>query len=257
MSRLVRAIGILLGTGIAAAHAYTPAQPVRSQHCSAMAPQGWAFTGESPPGSAFGADVARNDGAAVASYFLVGVPAQMRSSPWYGKWYATPHQAVLATLSRMGTAPIQCSAPSAPAPGLQLMQCRTPQYVGLALYQVFPMADSGFVLVIRTAGTAPALWGRDGEIASAVSRSIRCDVPLRPSTADYTSGLSGSGRSRRDKADSGYSRWLGMEDYHDPSTGSNYWVSPSTDWSKDCPQGPGYCVNVGGSLRQLEPGRSN
>lgn len=259
MERLLRIIGAVLAVLAAPAHALAPVQPLRSQRCSALAPQGWSFTGESPPGSSFGADVMRQDGAVAASYYIVGVPAEMRTSPWYGKWYATPHQAVLATLSSLGQRPLQCAAPSTPAPGLHLMQCRTPQYVGLALYQVFPTAGNGFVLVIRTAAAFPNLWARDGEVASAVARSIRCNVPLRPSTADYTTGLSGSGKSRRGKAegDSEYSRWLGMEHYHDPRTGENYWVSPGRDWSNNCPQGPGYCVNVGGSLRQLEPGRSD
>ena len=259
MKRLVHASGIVLTALAVSAHALTSAQPLRSQHCSALAPRGWSFTGESPAGSAFGVDVFRQDGAAGASYYVVGVPAEMRTSPWYGKWYATPYQAVLATLSNLGQRPLQCSAPSTPVPGLQLLQCRTPQYVGLALYQVFPTAGNGFVLVIRTAATLPNFWGRDGEIASAVARSIRCNVPLRPSAADYTTGLSGSGKSRRGKGegDSEYSRWLGMEHYHDPRTGDNYWVSPSVDWSNNCPEGPGYCVNTGGSVRQLVPGRSD
>jgi hypothetical protein len=257
--RLILAIGTTLATLAAAAQTPTPVQPVAGKHCRALAPMGWSFTAENPAGSAFGADLFSRDGAAGASYFIVGVAAELRTSPTYGRWYSTPHQAVLATLSQLGATPLQCAAPTAPAPGLHLMQCRTPQYVGLALYQVFPMGGNGFLLVIRTAATAPDRWSREGELVSAAARSIRCNVPLRPSTADFTTGLSGSGKSRRGKGagDSEYSRWLGMEHYHDPATGKNYWVSPSRDWSNNCPQGAGYCVNIGGTLRQLEPGRSN
>lgn len=259
MTRLLLAVASTLVAFITAAQAAMPVQLVRGQYCHALAPSGWSFTGENPAGSAFGADILHGDGAAGASYFIVGVSAEMRSSPWYGRWYATPQQAVLATLSQMGTTPLQCGAPRTPQPGLQLMQCRTPQHVGLALYQVFPMAGNGFLLVIRTAATVPGQWARDGEVASAVARSIRCNVPLRPSTADFTSGLSDAGKSRRNKAegDAEYSRWLGMEHYHDERTGQNYWVSPSRDWNDTGPEGPGYYTRSGGELRKLAPGRSN
>lgn len=258
MRHSISAIVIALA-GFSAAAQPLQVQLQRGKHCTALAPAGWSFTGENPAGAAFGADIFRGDGTAGASYYIAGVPAEMRASPFYSRWYATPHQAVLATLTQMGTVPVQCGAPTTPTSGLHLMQCRTPQHVGLALYQVFPMAGDGFVLVIRTAATTPGQWAREGELASAVARSIRCNVPLRPSTADFTTGLSGPKKSRKGEegGDSEYSRWLGMEHYHDERTGQNYWVSPSRDWNQNGPQGPGYYVNIGGDLRKLEPGRSN
>jgi hypothetical protein len=83
-------------------------------------------------------------------------------------------------------------------------------------------------------------------------------VPLRPSKADFTSGPSSAERSRASKAekDSDYSRWLGMEHYHDEKTGQNYWVSPSNDWNENGLEGPGYYVRIGGEDRKLDPGRS-
>jgi hypothetical protein len=39
----------------------------------------------------------------------------------------------MATLTQMGRVAVQCGTPSVPAPGLALMQCRTPQHVGLVL----------------------------------------------------------------------------------------------------------------------------
>jgi len=147
----------------------------------------------------------------------------------------------------------------APAPGLSLLECRTPAHVGVALYQAHPMAGGGYVIVTRTAATAPAEWSRQGAMASAVARSIRCNVPLRPSTADFTTGLSGSsGKSRRKDGDgSGYSRWTEMEHYHDSSTGQNYWVTSSRDWNENGPQGAGNYTRIGNDLRKLEPGRSD
>lgn len=136
------------------------------------------------------------------------------------------------------------------------MQCRTPQYVGIALYQAFPMQGNGFVLVIRTAGATPAVWQRDSELASAVSRSIRCNVPLQTRSFDYTSASDPKRRGKaRDKSD--YSRWSGMENVHDPATGQNYWAEAGRDWRDNGPKGPGYYANINGEDRLLSPGRSN
>lgn len=250
---------LLLAAASAAAQAPTKVQKRQGRHCSALAPADWSFTGETPAGSGFGADMQRADGRAIASYFIVGVSGAMRTSPTYARWYATPQQGALATLSQLGTVPVQCGAPTAPAPGLALMQCRTPQYVGLALYQVFPMAGNGYVLVIRTAGAVPAAWPRDAAAASAVSRSIRCNVPLRPSSFDYTTGLGESGRRRGGGSSSGsdYSRWTGMESAHDAGTGENYWVEAGRDWRDNGPRGPGYYARINGEDRLLAPGRSD
>jgi hypothetical protein len=46
-----------------------------------------------------------------------------------------------------------------------------------------------------------------------------------------------------------------MENYHDSSTGQNYWVNPSNDWNETGPRGPGYYVNIGGETRKLDAGR--
>lgn len=243
----------------AAAQSPAKASLRQGRHCSAVAPPDWSFKGENPAGNAFGADIVRADGQAIASYFIVGVPAELRASPQYARWYATPHAAVMATLTQFGTVDVRCAAPRAPAPGLALMQCRTPRLAGLALYQVFPMAANGYVLVVRTAATAAAAWPREGALASAVARSVRCSVPLRPSSFDYTSGPSDAGKRRRAKAegDPEYSRWLGMEHAHDPATGQNYWVESGRDWRENGPRGPGFYANVNGEQRLLSPGRSD
>lgn len=257
--RRATALAVLaLGAMEAAAQAPRQANVREGRLCKALAPADWSFTGENPAGSAFGADIQRADGKALASYYIVGVPPEMRTSPTYGRWYATPHQAAMATLTQLGTRAVQCNAPTSPAPGLSLMQCRTPQLVGLALYQAFPTPNDGFVLVMRTAAATPAVWQREATLASAVSRSIRCNVPFKPSTFDYTTGLSGSGKSRRAKDDrSDYSRWSGMENVHDPATGQNYWAEAGRDWRENGPRGPGYYANVNGEHRLLVPGRSD
>jgi hypothetical protein len=233
----------------------TRGQLQRGQYCSALVPPGWSWTGENPAGSAFGADIMRSDRRALASYYVTGVAPEMRTG-YYARWYATPDAAAMSALSQLGTVTIQCSTPRVVSGGQKMMSCRTPNYVGVALYQSFPMQNNGYVVVIRTAAAAPEEWGKVGEMASAVSRSIRCNIPLRPSTAEWTSPSSGSREEKRKKeADSEYSQWLGMENYHDSSTGQNYWVNPSNDWNETGPRGPGYYVNIGGETRKLDAGR--
>jgi hypothetical protein len=259
MVRLILLCASAIAASGAAAQGPMSVQTHNGRLCKALAPAGWSFTGENPSGSAFGADMQRADGRVIASYYIVGVPGDMRTSATYGRWYATPQQAALATLSQLGTVAVQCGPPSEPAPGLSLVQCRTPQYQGLALYQAFPMQGNGFVLVMRTAGAVPALWQREAAQAAAVSRSIRCNVPLRPSSFDYTSGPRETPKSRRGKAgaDSDYSRWSGMENVHDPATGQNYWAEAGRDWRDNGPKGPGYYANINGEQRLLAPGRSD
>jgi hypothetical protein len=126
------------------------------------------------------------------------------------------------------------------------------------LYQAIPMQGNGFVLVMRSAGATPAVWQREAEQVSAVSRSIRCNVPLKPSSFDYTSGSGDAARRRGKAADkSDYSRWSGMENVHDPSTGENYWAEAGRDWRDNGPRGPGYYATINGESRLLSPGRSD
>ena len=64
------------------------------------------------------------------------------------------------------------------------------------------------------------------------------------------------GKKAPEEGDSEYSPWLGMEHYHDATTGENYWVSPSRDWNETGPQGPGYYTRIGNDTKKLEPGLS-
>lgn len=245
------------GAGAGLAEAALPATATQGKHCTILLPPGWSIAGENSVGPFLGADVVRNDGGALASYFLGGVTAAMRTDPTYGRWYRDPVTAVYATLSQLGTQQVRCGPPAPQPQGLSLMECQTPSHRGLALFQSFPTKDGGFVLVIRTAGTVPSRWATDIEVASAVARSFRCVFQLRLPAIDWTSGpRPGSSRPRR-KGDSEYSPWLGMEHYEDPRTGENFWVSPSTDWHENGPRGPGYYAKRGGELHKLEPGRSD
>src|SRR5262245_60178234 len=201
-------------------------QTIRGRYCTAAAPQGWTVTAENPTGSAFGADLTRSDGAAIASYLIFGVPAQMRSSPYYQQWYVTPERAVMAQLTQFGAKPMSCdrAAELLAGSGYMGMACQSQALKGLVAYKVFGMGDGGYVVLVRTAGGPHAMWSRYGVEATAVARSMQCQVPLLPSRSksDMPSAPK-KGKKASEGGDSEYSPWLGMEHYHDKTTGENYW----------------------------------
>jgi len=231
-------------------------QTIRGRYCAASAPEGWTVAAENPTGTAFGADLTRRDGAAVASYLIFGVPPNMRSSPYYQQWYVTPERAVMAQLTQFGSKPMQCNRPSelVPGSGYMGMACQSPALRGVVAYKIFNTGDGGYVVIMRSAGSPPTAWARYGAEATTVARSLECQVPLLPSRA--SSNVPSAPKKKKEDADSEYSPWLGMENYHDPNTGQNYWVSPSRDWDETGPQGPGYYAKAGNDIRKLEPGLS-
>jgi hypothetical protein len=138
------------------------------------------------------------------------------------------------------------------------MACQSQALKGLVAYKVFGMGDGSYVALVRTAGSPHAMWGRYGVEATAVARSVQCQVPLLPSrTKSDMPAPPKKGKRGREEGDSEYSPWLGMEHYHDTTTGENYWVSPSSDWNETGPQGPGYYTKIGNDVRKLEPGLSH
>ena len=103
------------------------------------------------------------------------------------------------------------------------------------------------MIVLRTAATpAGQFRQREGE-AAAVARSLHCNVPAVKPAPDPPS-LNGSGHrageSHRDD-DTYYNQWLDKEYYHNPKTGENVWVSPSTDYQQTGPDGPLYQAGAG------------
>jgi hypothetical protein len=263
-ARLVVCVSLVVFAGQAvwcgAVFAATPVQSVHGRYCAAAAPRGWSVVAENPAGSAFGADLARADGAALASYMVFGVAPEMRMSPYYQQWYGSPDQAVLAQVTQFGTRPMNCNRPQELLPGSGYFgfDCQSPSLYGTVAFKVFDMGNGGYVVVMRTAGAPPANWNGVRREATAVARSVECQIPLVPSRSGPDMPSSG-GKPRPkddDDGDSGYSPWLGMENYHDSTTGQNYWVSPSTDWHETGSQGPGYYVTIGNDVRKLESGLS-
>ncbi len=93
--------------------------------------------------------------------------------------------------------------------------------------------------------------------ASAVARSLRCNVPSvaappDPPSLNHKSAAGHDGEEG--ESDSLYNVWLDKEYFHNPKSGENYWVSPSSDYQQNGPQGPGYYATYGNDVIKLQSG---
>jgi hypothetical protein len=258
ISRRIAIVAIGLGA-FATAHGQMPIETLRGRHCSAQAPHGWAVTGETPTRVGFSAELRAADGSAGASYVILGLPGDFLRDPYWSSAFGTPERAIFTVLSGYGARRLQCNPAHTLPEGLSLARCRDAEYEGVTIYQTFPMGHGGYMLVMRTAATRVGTWQRNGALASATARSIRCDVPIVAPAPDRTPERpksSGRKRAGNDEGDSEYNRWLDRETYHNPRTGEPFWVSPATDWRSDGPQGAGYYAQRGGELVKLAPGRN-
>ena len=224
--------------------------PFHGQYCASMGPRGWAVTSENPQSFAFGADFLSSDTKA-GSGFSVFPAGGLNPTPGFN----SPDAAVAATLSNMGMRKITFGPKHQLAPNIYAVSFRLPQSDGVAYYQVIPV-PGGAMVTLRTATTLTGLWAARGAEASGVARSLHCNVPSVPNNPDPPS-LNAKRRSGGEgEGDSEYNVWLEKEYYHDPATGQNYWVSPSSDWEQNGPQGPGYYTRNGNDVTKLQPGYS-
>jgi hypothetical protein len=232
-----------------------PLAQVRGNRCNALAPQGWRVVNERNEGD--GVDFVSPDATLGAGYLIVGMPSMML--PTYG---GSPESAVKVILQNFGQLPSRFSPNQRDQTGFNIIRWQNQQAVGLALWYTFPLQGDprGFVLVMRTGIVTTRGDAQRLREAVAVATSIRCTVALRPPPpADYTSRPTATRKKPRSdgEAASEYNAQLGMEYVHDKTTGENYWVSPSTDYQQNGPQGPGYYKQVGNDIRKLSPGRSD
>lgn len=219
----------------------------QGQYCAAEGPQGWAVTSEVPERASFGADFRSADGNAGAGFSIFPSGGL---SPIPG--VSDPDQSVSATLSNMGTVPVTFGQKIQLEDNVYEVYFHLPQSEGIAFYQVIPV-PGGSMVTLRTATTLTGLWSARGAEASAVARSLHCNVPYVPPAPDPPSlnAKSGSG-----EGNSEYNVWLEREYYHNPQTGENYWVSPTEDWDENGPEGPGYYTKNGNDVIKLQPGYS-
>ncbi len=224
-----------------------PLEQLSGYHCTALAPAGWAITGGREQGDSL--DVTRSDRKASAGYLIMGVTSQMRQ--YSGNLYGTPDSTLVTMLSTAIGARVSLGA-RRQAYGYTVVSWESSNVRGLTLYRLFPLpADpGGFILAMRSGGTAPSESKRSFRQAMGVATSVRCTVHL------VASSSSGGSKSRaRDESDeaSSYNKELGMEYVHSAKTGENFWVSPSTDFTQNGPEGGGF-YNHG---EKLLPGRSD
>jgi hypothetical protein len=226
----------------------TEVVPFHGQYCASVGPQGWRVVAENPQRSAFGADFSAADGKAQGGYQIFPGGAL---NPLPGA--QTPEGAVAITLSGFGAQQVRFGQRHQLERNVYEVFYTAQQAEGVAYYQVIP-EPQGFMIVLRIAYTYLGGWGQRGAEASAVMRSLRCNVPYVPPPADPPSLNSKRAASQAGDGDSQYNTWLEKEYYHDPQTGENYWVSPSEDWDQNGPEGPGYYARRGNQEVKLQPG---
>jgi hypothetical protein len=230
----------------------TAVQLVRGKYCVAYAPQGWRVTAENPQRIAFGADMLSGNGLAHAGFSVSGGGATAAR-----RGVETPDRVVANSLSAGGRWPTRFGVKKQLGPNVFLIDYQNSVSRGVVWYEVFP----AFVIVARQANSAPGAWDRVGAEASAVARSMHCNVPSVAPAPDPP-GLNPKPKSKpagdtgKSEDDSLYNQWLDKEYYHNSETGENFWVRPSHDWVKDGPEGPGYYAQHGNRLVKLVPGYS-
>ncbi len=236
----------------------TAVQLVRGKYCVAYAPQGWRVTAENPQRIAFGADMLSGNGLAHAGFSVTGGGATAAR-----RGVETPERAIANSLSGGGRWPTRFGQRRQLGQNVFLIEYQNSVSRGVLWYEVFPAGRGSFVIVARQANSAPNVWDRVGAEASAVARSMHCQVPSvppgpdppglnpKPKSKQPSGGESGSGEEN-----TYYNQWLDKEYYHNAETGENFWVSPSHDWVNDGPEGPGYYAQHGNKIVKLAPGYS-
>jgi len=219
------------------------------QYCSSMGPRGWNIIAENPQRSAFGADSVSADGRAYAGYGIFGSGALAGGMPGA----ETPDGAVALHLSQLGAHPASLGRRQQLDRNSFAVFYRNDQNEGVAFYEVFP-SPGGAMILMRQAAVALGTWRMRGAEASAVARSMHCNVPNVPAAPDPPVLNKKPAGGEPGEGDSQYNVWLEKEYYHDPQTGQNYWVSPSSDWSQNGPQGPGYYTKNGNDITKLQSG---
>jgi hypothetical protein len=229
-------------------------ESVQGARCTALAPKGWAVTNESADSS--GVDLASSDGQVIASYLIFAVAGVMQNNASPGMDFRSPELSMQTILQGFGQYPGRFSGSRPTEYGYNAVDFQNTLGSGSALWYAFPIASdadpNAYAEVIRSGGVVNG--GDQRRIAEglAVALTIRCRVALRaPAPSEAGEAAFGS----EEEAASSYNKELGMEDVHDPRTGENYWVSPSTDYHQLGPEGPGYYKQVGNLLTKLEPGR--
>lgn len=242
-----------------------------SASCTADAPADWAM---SAPDRSDRADLFSLDGSLYAGYGIQAVNTTL--APYAGAYdaplndpdlYSTDPATVAIAYGRIvvggiGGAPdIVRDELYQPADDYLLATVNGSTHHGAVFFHETGFPGRGlndaYALPMYFAFATADRWERMGPLVARVAASIRCATQLQPPD-DYLWVEAGEAGAAVDAngEKNGYNPQLGTEPVHDPTTGENYLVDPSVNWSETGPDGPGYYVPKGGNdYQKLEPGR--
>ena len=245
--------------------------PLSSAACIADAPADWMMTA---PDRSDRADLISPDGSMYAGYGILAINTTLQA---YAGAYPPPMNdpdlysidpaTVAGAYGRIvvseigGSGDLITEETVQPLPGYLLSVVGGSTHAGAILFHETGYPGDGlnysYALPMYFAFTTLDRWERHGARVARVAASIRCSTQFQPPD-DYPvveaseAGVAGD----ENGDDAGYNPQLGTEPVNDPSTGDNYLVDPSVEWSETGPDGPGYYVaKGGGDYQKLEPGR--
>jgi hypothetical protein len=242
-----------------------------SASCTAEGPGEWTMTA---PDRSDRADVISPDGSLYAGY---GIQAINTTLQGYASAYQPPLNdpelysqdpaSVAAAYGRIivsaigGSADLVVEEVFQPSADYLLLSVASSTHRGAVFFRASGYPGDGYnytyALPMYFAFTTLDRWDAQGLLTARVAASIRCRTQFQPpddyfivEAADAGAGIDANG------VDPGYNPQLGTEAANDPTTGENYLVDPSINWSDTGPDGPGYYVGKGGGdYQKLEPGR--
>jgi hypothetical protein len=148
-----------------------------------------------------------------------------------------------------------------PDPEYLLVAVSSPTHNGAIFFHATGYPGDGvnyaYALPMYFAFATTERWDGQGLLVARVAASIRCATEFQPPSDYFVVEAQPAGEAGDVNGDDpGYNPQLGTEPVNDPTTGENYLVDPSVNWSETGPEGPGYYVQKGANnWQKLEPGR--
>lgn len=246
--------------------------PMSSAACTAEAPADWWMTA---PDRSDRADLFSPDGSSYAGYGILAINTSLQG---YASAYQPPMDdpdlyseepsLVAAGYGRIvvgeigGRADLVTQEVVQAMPGYALAVVGGSTHAGAIFFREAGYPGDGlnysYALPMYFAFTTLDRWETQGALVARVAASIRCATRFQPPDDYPIVEAADPAAADANGDDDGYNPWLGTEPVSDPTTGDNYLVDPSVNWSETGPDGPGYYVQKGGGdYQKLQPGRSD
>jgi hypothetical protein len=242
-----------------------------SAACTAEAPPEWTMTA---PDRSDRADLLSPDGSMYAGYGILAVNTTLQG---YAAAYPPPMNdpdlysvdptSVAQAYGRIvvgeigGTSDLTTQDLVQPLPGYLLTVVGGSTHAAAIFFHETGYPGDGvnynYALPMYFAFTTLDRWENHGALVARIAASIRCTTQFQPPDDHPVIGADKAGAAGDENGgEAGYNPQLGTEPVNDPTTGENYLVDPSVNWSETGPDGPGYYVFKGGNdYQKLEPGR--